>query len=107
MVLIPFSMLAWGYLFEHKQRLQTAVIVGLWIFLMAMFWNNYRYKSYHVEHYRRIEGVQCVRKYYSEGGEAFCPTIYPNSLAPKLEEARKLNASFYRTIKIYDSLEGK
>lgn len=107
MVLIPFSMLAWGYLFEHKQRLQTAVIVGLWIFLMAMFWNNYRYKSYHVEHYRRIEGVQCVRKYYRQGGEALCPTIYPGSLTQKLEEAKNLNASFYRTLLIYDSIDKK
>lgn len=102
MTIIPFSMAAWGYLCERKKRLQTLIIVGLWVLFMATFWDNYRFKTYHIEHYRRIAGLQCVKKYYSQGGDALCPTIYPGSLASKLEEAKKLNASFYRTLIIDD-----
>jgi hypothetical protein len=45
-----------------------------------------------------MEGVECIKSYYKHGGQAMCPTLYAAPLEPMLDEAKKLNLSFYKEI---------
>lgn len=74
------------------------MLVGLWLLLFATFWDNWRFADYLHHHGQRKLGVRCVEQYYLKGGEARCPRIYPDPLAPQLEAAKELDASFYREL---------
>jgi hypothetical protein len=109
MILIPLSLLSWSFFLNGKERLKKQLIAGIWFFCFLTFGNNWlwfgnydagvaSFRSYQVVAAIKMAGVECVKTYYFQGGDGYCPTIYPNVAAPKLEEAKKLNASFYRRI---------
>jgi len=100
MTLILTTVMSWSLLLKDKRRLRIVVTTFLWVLCFATFWNNWRFRDYRIEAIRRQAGVQCVKAYYDGGGEAICPTIYPASLATRLDQAAKLNPSFYRDLGI-------
>jgi hypothetical protein len=46
----------------------------------------------------RRGGAICVARYYAGKGSANCPSLYPFPLADKLDEAKRMNVSFYRSL---------
>jgi hypothetical protein len=109
MILIPFSLLNWSFFLKDRERSRNQVIAGLWVFCFLTFANNWigfgnydagapSFRNYPALAARKMVGVECVRAYYFQGGNGNCPTIYPGVLAAELEEAKKLNVSFYRSM---------
>lgn len=99
MMFVPFSALAWAIFLKDKPKVKTYVLVGLWIFCCLGF--SYKwlwYRVYAVERDSRQQGVECIKAYYQHGGPAFCPTLYWEPIPGQLDEAKRLNVSFYREI---------
>lgn len=98
MPLIILSVLNWSYVLQRRQRSQTKVLLGLWVFCLIAFSNNWSFDVYRRMAANRMAGVRCVKAYYEYGGDARCPTISPGSISTNLEQAKKLNSSLYRDI---------
>jgi hypothetical protein len=100
MALIPFSAAAWDSLLKDRKWPRAALLSALWLALFLAFVNNWRFRDYRIERAARLKGVGCVRDYYLGGGEGFCPEVYPAPLGARLDAARRLDASFYRDLKL-------
>ncbi len=100
MALVPFSAVSWWALLGARVRLKGVLLAALWTTLFLAFLNDWRFRDYRVERALRLRGVECVRDYYLRGGEGFCPEIYPAPLGSRLDAARKLDAAFYRDLKL-------
>lgn len=97
MMLIPCSVFAWAVLLRERAALRRYVLVGLWVLCCVGFSYKWLWFSvYRQQGEARREGVRCIRAYYERGGPARCPTVSPVDIGPMLEEAKKLNLSFYR-----------
>jgi hypothetical protein len=99
MMLVPLAALAWAVYLKDRPSVKRYVLVGLWVFCCLGF--SYKWLWFPV--YReqgdlRKEGVECIKTYYKHGGQADCPTLYPLPIGPMLDDAKKLNLSFYREI---------
>jgi len=105
MALVPFSAASWGVLLKDRRGLRAAFVAALWLSLFVAFLNNWRFRDYRVERAARLKGVECVRDYYLRGGEGLCPEVYPGPIGPRLDAARRLDAAFYRDLKL--PAEGK
>ena len=97
MMLIPLSVLNWHFFLHGRERYRSRVIMGLWVFCFLAFWNNWKeFGVYRSQAEQRIAGLQCIQQYCQHGGNALCPTLYPGPLAARIEQAKRLQASFYR-----------
>jgi hypothetical protein len=95
-----------------KARIRTLVLSALWLFCFACFSNNWGLAGYCWLHDWKVAGIDCARRYYKAGGgEADCPTLYPNAFFPgepfaeRLQRAKELNLSFYRSLATSDGAE--
>lgn len=99
---IPFVILSaasWFLVFDNHKRLKQATLTAVWLFFLIVFWNKWGdFPVYRRLHDERMTSFRCVQDYYSGRGDGHCPTAYPadRSLAPFLEQAKRLNASLYR-----------
>jgi hypothetical protein len=98
MTLIPLSVLAWAIFLSGRARLKSCVIASLWVFFFLSFLDNWTFDPYATASTQRIKGLRCIEDYYAYGGAADCPMLYPMPLADKLNQAKKMNVSFYRDI---------
>ena len=108
MILIPLALLSWSWFLKDRERLRNSIIAVIWIFCFLTFGNNWvgpggygdpvTFGTYRAVAKSKLAGVECVKNYYLHGGDAACQTLSPTALAAELEQARKLNVSFYRTI---------
>ena len=98
MPLLILSALNWSVLLRNRKRLKTFFLLALWLFCLRTFANNWDFDKYSHGAAPRREGVQCVKAYYEQKGDGVCPTIFlPQvSLKPFLDQAKRLNVSFYR-----------
>jgi hypothetical protein len=99
MMLVPFTAFAWAVFLKDRPNLRKYVLVGFWVFCCLGF--SYKwlwYQVYAVERDSRRRGVECIRSYYQHGGQAICPTVYFEPMPQLLEDAKRLNFSFYREI---------
>lgn len=99
-MLVPFTALAWAIFLKDRATLKKYVLVGLWVFCCLGF--SYKwlwFPIYSVQRDSHKEGVECIKSYYQRGGQALCPTLHPTPIGPMLDEAKKLNLSFYREIR--------
>jgi hypothetical protein len=99
-MLVPFTALAWAIFLKDRPNLKKYVLVGLWVFCCLGF--SYKwlwFPVYRVQRESRLEGVECIKSYYKLGGQGVCPTLYAVPMGPLLEDAKKLNLSFYREIR--------
>jgi hypothetical protein len=96
MPLIFLSATNWAVFLRDQRRLKTALLIGLWLFCFATFARSWDFGVYQRESATRMVGARCVQAYYKGAGEDFCPTIFWRtvSIAPFLEQAKRLNASF-------------
>ena len=99
MMFVPFTAFGWAIFLKDRPNLRKYVLVGLWFFCCLGFSYKWRwYRVYAVERASRQQGVQCIKSYYQHGGQAFCPTLYWEPIPGQLDEAKRLNLSFYRDI---------
>jgi hypothetical protein len=98
-MLVPFTAFAWAVFLKDRLNLKKYALVGLWLFCCVGF--SYKwlwFPVYGVERKSRQQGVECIKSYYENGGQALCPTIYPRPIPGLLDNAKRLNFSFYREI---------
>lgn len=99
MMIVPFMAFAWAIFLKDRPNLKKYVLVGLWIFCCLGF--SYKwlwFRVYTVQRDSRKEGVECIRSYYQHGGAGDCPTLYMAPIGPMLDDAKRLDLSFYREI---------
>jgi hypothetical protein len=97
--LIPLAVMSWWNLLADAPSLRTRIIAALWAFCFVGFADDWNGKTaYSFDFDKRMAGIGCVTEYYLHGGAADCPTIYPHPIPNRLEEAKRLNISFYRAI---------
>lgn len=98
MSLIPLSLVGWAVFLQESKRLKAGVIAGLWVFCFFASWNGWKdFQNYQIEALRRNAGLACLLASYRGIAGGYCPTIYPTPIPPRiLEQAKLLNASFYR-----------
>jgi hypothetical protein len=100
-LLIPLTALNWAMFLHGRERLKARFLIGLWVFYLVTFSNNWNFNIYRTQAALRAEGAECVKAYYEGRGEPLCPTIYPRTIpATYLEKAKKLNLSFYRSLNV-------
>jgi general stress protein CsbA len=100
MALVMLSVINWAVFLRDKRSLKIAVLTGLWILCCASFARKWDFGLYRSSSAERLEGVRCVKAYYQGEGDGRCPTLYPDSLAPFLEQGKRLNASYYRDLNL-------
>jgi hypothetical protein len=100
MPLIILSVVNWALLFGRVTRAKAAIIVTLWLFCFFSFLHNWNFSIYEDAYKAKLEGVACVRNYYQGTGAGRCPTVFPfpGPMNPYLDQAKRLNASFYREL---------
>lgn len=103
MALVLLSVINWAVFLHDQRRLRITVLAGLWILCCATFARKWDFGPYRTSSAERLEGVRCVKAYYQGEGDGSCPTIYPHSLAPFLEQGKRLNASYYRDLNLVSS----
>ncbi|HEX6045898.1 MAG TPA: hypothetical protein VFZ22_15500 [Pyrinomonadaceae bacterium] len=99
MMLVPFSVLAWAIFLKDRPGLRRYALIGLWLFCCVGF--SYKwlwFPVYKAQHDSRKQGVECIKTYYKQGGVADCPTLYSVPIGSMLDDAKRLNLSFYRDI---------
>lgn len=99
MMLVPFTAFAWAVLLKDRPNLKKYALVGFWVFCCLGF--SYKwlwFPVYAVERNSRQQGVECIKSYYQHGGQAFCPTVHFEPMPGLLDDAKRLNFSFYREI---------
>lgn len=99
MMLVPFSVFAWAIVLRERAALRRYALAALWALCCVGF--SYKwlwFPVYREQGEARREGVRCIREYYERGGRGMCPTIFPGPIGPMLDEAKKMNLSFYRDI---------
>lgn len=100
MMLIPLTVLSWSRFLSDRPKLKGCVIAALWVFCFLGFWSHWRpFHYYENMAQRKLEGLECVKHYYAQGGDAYCTAIQQHGpIAVQLEQAKKLNLSFYTKI---------
>ena len=98
MPLIILAIVNWSIFFRDKKMLRIGSIAALWVFCLIAFHDNWDFDIYRNQSTLRMTGMRCVRTYYQQIGPGLCPTIYPFPLAPFLDQAKRLNASFYQDV---------
>lgn len=99
-MLVPFTALAWAIFLKDRPKLKKYVLIGFWVFCCLGFSYKWLWFSvYSVERDSRKAGVECIKSYYKQGGQALCPTLSPTPIDSMLDDAKKLNLSFYREIR--------
>lgn len=102
MMLIPLSVLTWSIFLQDRKRVRAYLLACLWLLCFITFQNNWtEFSNYESAAKQRTRGLLCIESYYAGKGDANCPSLYPESIAKKLDEAQKLNVSFYREIQPY------
>jgi peptidoglycan/LPS O-acetylase OafA/YrhL len=90
---------AWFLLLKNRRRIQLAAVATLWLFFFGVFWQKWGdFDVYQQLRNDRLTSLKCVQDYYAGRGDGHCPTTYPadRSIAPFLDQGKRLNASFYR-----------
>ena len=99
MMLVPFTALAWAIFLRERPRLKKYALAGLWVFCCLGF--SYKwlwFPVYKVQRESRLEGVECIKSYYKQGGPGVCPTLYAAPMGQLLDDGKKLDLSFYKEI---------
>lgn len=98
--LIVLTTASWWVFLRRNPRLRAAILIGLWVVCFWAFLNNWNFDIYKQVAAPRLEGVRCARAYYAGKGDGICPTVYPpaRSIAPFLDNAKGIDASFYREL---------
>lgn len=99
-VLIPLSIAMWMIFLEEKTKLRQYLLIGFWIFCFISFARYWNFpQTYALPAAERLQGAECVRNYYVNGGAADCPTIYPHPIADRLEFNRNSEQSSFKEIR--------
>jgi hypothetical protein len=104
LMLVPLTAAAWSLALAPWPRAARAFLVVLWSALLLPFANNWNFASaYAPIRAERVVGFRCLKQYYAATAAhrprpVFCPPIYVRPVRPVLEQARRLDVSFFRRI---------
>jgi hypothetical protein len=112
MPLIILSVINWSFVLASRPRIRALFIAALWLFCLMSFRSNTDFTIYQKMYADKMEGKRCVRVYYETGRfydgagreesgvDARCPSVFPwpASMAGILEQAKRLNPSFYQEL---------
>jgi hypothetical protein len=100
--LVVISAINWAVFLGHRKALQIAALMILWSFCFVGFANKWDFNVYRSPSAERLEGARCIKAYYEGVGDGRCPQVYPDGSHPEvfLEQAKRLNASFYRDLHV-------
>lgn len=100
MLLIPFSVAAWACFLEQRPRVCRMVLAAFWAMCCLAFLPTWTYFSQYQDQYvERMAGIECVKKYYVGIGKGNCEVLFPGNIATELDIAKRLDLSFYRSIR--------
>lgn len=98
-MLIPLSVGMWAIFLMQQRKLQQYLILAFWILCMVSFAKHWNFSRIYSENaLGRQTGRQCVEAYYLKNTIAECKTIYPVSIANRLEFSKTLKVSFEEEI---------
>lgn len=97
-ILLPLSAMAWHLRFRNQPRTRARALACLWGLGFLGFSGNWDFSIYDLIADQRRRGLECLKRHYQGQGPALCPDLYPFPLAEKLEQAKKLDVSFYRGV---------
>lgn len=103
-VLIPLSVAMWSIFLEENFRVRRYLLGVFWVFCFGSFFSYWNFwKVYRATAHDRLAGVECIKNYFANGGEANCLTIYPHPIKDRLEINRNSEQSSLK--KIRNSIE--
>lgn len=97
-LLVPLAAVAWHQALAGRPRLRRGVLAGLWLACAVGYADDWTTAGYRRERARRVEGLRCAASYYAVGTPTRCPEVYYGDLAPRLDAALTLEASFTRAL---------
>jgi hypothetical protein len=77
----------------------VGALVALWLGCAGAFADDWNFRVYELTSARRTAGLACVGRFYREGGDGLCPTLYREPLDARLVRARERDLSFYRKLR--------
>ena len=96
-MLIPLSVALWTFFLSEREKLRNYFLGGFWIFCL---WSFLTYWNFSADYYHlsveRQTGLECVKNYYQNGGEANCLTLYPLPLTERLDFVKTVPVSFIK-----------
>lgn len=98
MPLVLLSVVNWSIFLRDRPKWKTSALVGLWLICAFGFSTKWNFANYRLTEAKKRAGVACVKAYYRHEGDGRCPTIFPYSLVPFLEQGKRVNASFYQEL---------
>ncbi len=108
-VLIPPMVMAWGLALQQSKRDLRRAFVFLWLLCLGGYSNTNNWNFFHYRYYQqlKLKGLNCLSRYVHEGGPPVCSTLYPGSLAERLENAKRMKISFMETLARQPDLKPK
>ncbi|MCO5171564.1 MAG: hypothetical protein M9894_35120 [Planctomycetes bacterium] len=98
-LLVPLTAVAWHQALSARPRARRGVLLALWVACAWAYADDWTTTGYQRERARRLEGLRCAASYYRDGAPTRCPEVYYGDLAPRLDAARALDASFTRRLR--------
>jgi len=107
MPLIILSVVNWVVFLKGRRKLQIASTVTLWFFCFAAFSDNWNFDIYARASAQRMANYRCVEAYYEQVSNGHCPGTFADTPHPEifLEQARRLNVSFYQEMRQHIQLK--
>jgi hypothetical protein len=81
--------------FPKKQKM---ALVFLWLWCFCGFLKDWDFGVYRRSFEAKQAGVDCIRRYYFEKGDAACPTLYPVAIPDKLNTVQKEYPVLYQSL---------
>jgi hypothetical protein len=94
-LLVPFGLAAWSQSLAGRAHLVALSAIG--VVLAASFADDWQLAPYRQARRERARALECVRDYYADQGDGWCPGANPAMpLGRLLDNARRLDVSFTR-----------
>lgn len=96
MILVPCLMFGFWIIFDLNKHVRRRLLGCLAGFFFVGFFPHWGFSGYRSASWSRVDGLECITKYYRhESVSANCPSLYPEPITTRLENARQLRLSFY------------
>jgi len=100
MLLVPMAAMAWSLFLHDRPKWKAGALTVLWVLCFKTYYPTWSlFEVYQKQFTERTAGLECVTLYYNGKGKGKCKALYPGPIPDRLDIARKLDLSFYRSIK--------
>lgn len=99
-MLIPLSIALWSIFLEYNVKFRRYLLTVFWLFCFGSFFSYWNFwKLYRNEGNQRLQGIECIKNYYTNGGDGNCQTIYPHPIPERLEFNKNSDQSSFKSIR--------